>query len=189
MTGLVLVRHGRPAINPAEPAPRWELAPDATDEVRAVAPVGDPSAAWFSSPEPKALATAAILGGHVETVADLCEARRTAAWMVDPEEFRAVVRRSFQHPDQPAMPGWEPLSACRDRVTAAVRGLLDPSRPTVLVGHGTAWTLLVAELTGDAPDLDAWAAMPMPAVAELDVAPDGRATLLHAWHGTMEAHA
>ncbi len=33
---------------------------------------------------------------------------------------------------------------------------LDPA------GHGTAWTLLKAELTGRPPDLDAWARLRMP---------------------------
>jgi broad specificity phosphatase PhoE len=184
MARLVLVRHGRPATDPAVPPSRWELAREAADEIRAIAPVGDPSAAWYSSPEPKALATAAILGpDHVEVVADLREAERTAAWFDDAQDFRAAVRRWFQHPDEPGRSGWETPASCRDRVTAAVRGLLNPSRATVLVGHGTAWTLLVAELTGDAPDLDAWAAMPLPAVAELDVAPGGRARLLHTWRG------
>jgi hypothetical protein len=32
----------------------------------------------------------------------------------------------------------------------------------VLVGHGTAGTLLAAELTGVEPDLDRWRAMSMP---------------------------
>lgn len=32
----------------------------------------------------------------------------------------------------------------------------------VLVGHGTAWTVTVAELTGRAPDLDRWATLSMP---------------------------
>jgi len=37
----------------------------------------------------------------------------------------------------------------------------------VLVGHGTAWTLVAADLTGAAPDLDAWAALRMPDVWEV----------------------
>lgn len=184
MAELTLVRHGRPAIAPALPPHRWELAADSADGIRAIAPVGDPAAAWFSSPEPKALGTATLLApATVEVVADLREAERTAAWMDDPEQFRAVVRRAFQRPQAPALPGWEPLASCRARVAAVVRGLLDRSRPTVLVGHGTAWTLLVAELTGQPPDLDAWAAMPLPAVAQLEVDPSGRAALLRTWRG------
>ena len=32
----------------------------------------------------------------------------------------------------------------------------------VLVGHGTAWTALVAALTGAPPDLDTWVRLAMP---------------------------
>jgi broad specificity phosphatase PhoE len=32
----------------------------------------------------------------------------------------------------------------------------------VLVGHGTAWTVLVAELTGRPPDLARWESLAMP---------------------------
>ena len=32
----------------------------------------------------------------------------------------------------------------------------------VLVGHGTAWTLVVADLTGQPPDLDRWESLAMP---------------------------
>jgi len=39
----------------------------------------------------------------------------------------------------------------------------------VLAGHGTAWTLLTAELTGEAPDLDRWAALQMPDAWSLEV--------------------
>jgi len=44
-----------------------------------------------------------------------------------------------------------------------VRRLLDrnPETDVVLAGHGTAWTLLVSELTGTAPDLEAWAMLRM----------------------------
>jgi hypothetical protein len=41
----------------------------------------------------------------------------------------------------------------------------------VLVGHGTAWTVLVAELTGAEPDLARWRAMAMP---DLIVVPTAR---------------
>ena len=42
--------------------------------------------------------------------------------------------------------------------TRAVAGILaaHPTDNVVLVGHGTAWTLLVSELTGRPPDLTAW---------------------------------
>ena len=48
-----------------------------------------------------------------------------------------------------------------------VHGL--PHPPLALVGHGTAWTLLIAELTAGEPDLAAWERMTMPDIAVLDV--------------------
>ncbi len=39
----------------------------------------------------------------------------------------------------------------------------------VLIGHGTAWTALVAELTGREPDLARWRALAMPDVIVLEV--------------------
>lgn len=188
MPPLTLVRHGRPAIVAALPAAQWALAPDAADEVRAIGPVGQAGARWCSSPEPKALATAELLldgpaAAPVEVVHELREAERTAVWFEAPDEFSAVVRRSFGRPNLPVLPGWEPLARTQARVVAAVRGLLDNERPLVLVGHGTAWTLLVAALTSGGPDLDEWARMPLPAVAELDAHPDGTATLSQTWRG------
>ena len=69
-----------------------------------------------------------------------------------------------------AHPGWEPLSVCRDRVVAAVAPVLaaHAGEDVVLVGHGTAWTVLAAELTGRPPDLERWASLAMPAVIRVD---------------------
>jgi broad specificity phosphatase PhoE len=44
-------------------------------------------------------------------------------------------------------------------VVSAVGAILDqnPHRDVVLVGHGTAWTLVRSAMTGDPPALDRWA--------------------------------
>jgi broad specificity phosphatase PhoE len=182
MATLTLVRHGRPAIDTGQPANRWPLAPDAHDEVRALAPVGAPDARWYSSPEPKALGTARLLtDAPVAVVDDLREAGRTAVWVPERDDFHALLRRCFDRPDKPGLAGWEPLARARHRVAAAARSLLVPGADVVLVGHGTAWTLLVAELTGGPPDLEAWATMPMPAVLDLEVRADGSATVRRTW--------
>jgi broad specificity phosphatase PhoE len=51
-------------------------------------------------------------------------------------------------------------------VTTAVEGILDqhPGHDVVLVGHGTAWTLVRSALTGEPPDLDAWVRLSLPDV-------------------------
>ncbi|HEX3221608.1 MAG TPA: histidine phosphatase family protein [Nocardioides sp.] len=121
------------------------------------------AATWFSSPERKARETAARLTDEpVAVVDDLAEQRREARWFATAEELRDVVRAAFARPDVAAVPEW-PLSVTRERVVAAVHRLR-AAHPgdLVLVGHGTAWTVLAAALTGAPPDLDAWARLAMP---------------------------
>ncbi len=160
-----LVRHGRPLVDRSRPAPAWELDPEAYDEVWALRESGrlPERAGWFSSPEPKALATAELLtDGDVGVVEGLREHVRESTEWVD--DFDDAVRRAFAVPDAAAVPGWEPLAACRERVVRAVDGILAAygDDDVVLVGHGTAWTALAAALTATEPDLDRWHALRMP---------------------------
>ncbi len=161
---LHLVRHGRPTMTPGVPAAEWDLDPAAYDDVWALRASGrlPARAAWFTSPEPKSVQTAQLLtDAQVGVLPDLHEHVRTGEWV---EDFHAAVRRAFERPDEPAVAGWEPLAACRERVVPAVRRVLDVhgGDDIVLVGHGTAWTLVVAELTGQPPDLDRWESLAMP---------------------------
>lgn len=159
------MRHGRPLIDRGRPAHEWPLDPAYADDVRALRPRLPASADWFSSPEPKAIATARLLTDRtVEVVADLREHdRHTTDWV---EDFAAVVRRAFENPEFSAYDGWVPLADTRRRVVAAVASILEsrPDRDVVLVGHGTAWTLLRAALVGEEPDLDGWSRLAMPDV-------------------------
>ena len=169
--GLNLVRHGRPLIDRGRPPHEWELDPAYAEDVRALRPRLPEHAAWFSSSEPKALTTARLLTDEpVEVVDDLREHdRHTTDWI---EDFEAVVRRAFERPDVPAYDGWAPLAETRDRVVTAVEGILDqhPGRGVVLVGHGTAWTVLRAALRREPPDLDWWRRLAMPDVVEVETA-------------------
>ena len=166
---LHLVRHGRPLIDPARPAAEWELDPAGFDDIWALRESGRlPSrAAWFCSPEPKAQQTAQLLtDGDVGIIDDLREHERAAGWLVD---FPDRVRAAFAEPELAAAPGWEPMAALSARLVPAVRRILDVhgDEPVVLVGHGTAWTLLVGELTGREPDLERWTSLGMPDVIEV----------------------
>ena len=167
MARLFLVRHGRSAVDRQTPSETWGLDPAGLPDIDALRAGGriPEDAVWFSSPEPKALGTARRLTDRpVEVVPALAEHRRAVRWFDDAAEFSATVRRAFDDPDARAVPEWEPLAAARDRVLPAVRRILaaHPGTDVALAGHGTAWTLLVSELTGAPPDLDAWAALRMP---------------------------
>jgi broad specificity phosphatase PhoE len=159
---LFLVRHGRPTIVPGVAAEHWELDPAGFDDVWALRDRLPAGATWYSSPEPKAQQTAQLLtDGDVGVVDALREHVRGAAWV---EDFEATVENAFAEPSVPAYEGWEPLAACRARVTKAVSGILSAhaGEDVVLVGHGTAWTVLASELTGQPPDLARWRALGMP---------------------------
>ena len=167
---LYLVRHGLSAPAPGTPAAEWDLDPSGYDDVWALRSSGrlPGRAAWFTSPEPKAVQTAQLLTDtEVGVLPDLREHERTGEWI---EDFSAAVRRAFERPDEPAVDGWEPLDACRERVVPAVRRVLEVhgDEDVVLVGHGTAWTVVVAELTGQPPDLERWSALAMPDVMTVE---------------------
>ena len=169
---LFLVRHGRSAPRPGTPPHLWELDPAGFDDVWALRESGrlPARAVWFCSPEPKAIATAQLLTeADVGVLDDLREHVRLTGDRLD--DFTGTVRRAFDHPDLPAYDGWEPLAECRARVVPAVRRVLDvhAGEDVVLVGHGTAWTVLVAALTGTPPDLDRWERLATPDLIVLPV--------------------
>jgi broad specificity phosphatase PhoE len=168
---LYLVRHGRPLVDRSKPAHEWELDPAAYDDVWALRESGrlPERAAWFCSPEPKAVATAQLLTeGDVGVLDGLREQLRDGSEWV--EDFEDAVRRAFAVPEAVAVPGWEPLADCRARVVRAVEAVLAAhgDSDVVLVGHGTAWTVLAAALTGTEPDLDRWRALQMPDLIVID---------------------
>lgn len=171
---LFLVRHGAPLICRDRPAATWDLDPARFDDVWALRESGrlPGRATWFCSPEPKAVQTAQLLTEtEVGVVDDLREhVRESTDWL---EDFEAVVRRAFAEPDLMAYAGWEPLADCRERVVRAARTILRVSADgdVVLVGHGTAWTLLVADLLGAEPDVERWRSLTMP---DLIVVGDGQ---------------
>jgi broad specificity phosphatase PhoE len=175
---LYLVRHGRALVDRTRPAHEWTLDPAYDDDVRALRGRLPTEARWFSSPEPKAFMTARLLTEDpIEVVADLREQERdTTDWI---EDFEPVVARAFAEPDLPAYDGWVPLAQTRRRVVRAVAQIVDRPGDTdlVLVGHGTAWTLVVAALTGRPPDLAAWANLAMPDVIQC-ADPRGRDDML-----------
>jgi broad specificity phosphatase PhoE len=166
MVMLHLVRHARSASVPTSPSWEWSLADGAETGAEQLLASGvlPTQALWVSSTEPKAVATARLLTASDVSLDDgLREAVRDPAWLPF-EEFQGLVLRSFADPASSVRAGWEPLDVTRVRVTQAADAAVRQAdgRDVVLVGHGTAWTMLVAALTGEPPDVEAWEAMLMP---------------------------
>lgn len=166
---LHLVRHGPPRIDPDAPPHEWSLDDGAREAVLALAESGvlPRDARWLCSDEPKAVETAVLLGAHeVEQVHDLREQRRPAGWV---DDYAVRVHRALVRADEPSAEGWETSTQTRERVAGAVREVLaGDDEEAVLVGHGTAWTLLVSELTGTPVDLVAWERMSLPDHCTID---------------------
>jgi broad specificity phosphatase PhoE len=185
---LHLVRHGRPTIEPGKLASSWQLDPAASpglQRLRSFMVANAPAASWHSSDEPKAVATAsALTDGEVEVVPMLREAGR-ADWFPLQDQFRAAVLAAFSEPTIAACPGWEPFDQTRARVRVSADEIVGRSpNDVVLVGHGTAWTLLVSDITGQPPDLESWARLGLPDLCTLDLHTE---SVVRAW-GTWQSH-
>lgn len=170
---LHLVRHGLPLIEPGAPASTWELDRSRTygfDQLREVLKGRAQSATWYSSDEPKALATARLLTAQTITTSSALREVHRSDWFATHRELQAAFLDAFDDAARPARPGWEPLDQARLRVTTAVEEIVaQDGDDLVLVGHGTAWTLLISALTGAPPDLDAWSRLRTPDLCTVDL--------------------
>lgn len=187
MARLHLIRHGRPVVDAHASASAWRLAPDDGPFVTLAASSEFPrSARWVSSDEPKAVDTARRLRSLLELTADdidqtasLREMHRPAV-LADAAAFRRAVEKSVLQVGEPAAAGWETGTSVRDRIYAEAARRCAESDPAgsgdvVLVGHGTAWSLLVAAILDRPVDVAGWQRLRMPDWCVLDVeATDGR---------------
>lgn len=180
---LHLVRHGRPLVDPTTPPREWQLDPAGIADIqalRAALPRSATAAAWFSSDERKALATAQHLTNSVvRPLPRLREAARDS-FINDQTAFAEAVSRSLQHPATAALPGWEPLERTRQRISDTAADIVSGScGDVVLVGHGTAWTLLIHHLA-DEPLPQNLPPMTMPDLLIFDLS---TRTVVHRWGG------
>jgi broad specificity phosphatase PhoE len=176
MASLLLVRHSLVEVTPGVPAHQWRLSDEGRRRAEVLAEHLAPYAPvrLVSSVEPKALATAAILGKRlglaVETVAGLHEHERGSGVFLGPEEFAAALARFFAAPRERVF-GDESAAEVLARCSEAVRSVTarPPTAATdaiLIVTHGTALALYVAAMTGlDAATL--WRELGLPALVTL----------------------
>jgi len=168
---ITYVRHAMAVpvegVHPTE----WELdasgrasAADLADRLE----VGDGIGALVSSTEPKALGTAEAIGERwqVEVIADPRLREAIRPW-IGPG-YRAVVHR-YLRGERPE--GWEPHLEVAARTAASIREAtaLAGSRPVVVVSHGLALALHLADRLG--PDFvpeHFWSSLAFPDAWALD---------------------
>jgi broad specificity phosphatase PhoE len=167
---LILVRHGRPAIDPDTPPTTWPLCDEGRD---GCARIAERIAALkptrvVASPEPKALQTAQILaaplGLAVEVDPGLHEHKRQHLSFGTEEEFRQRIAQAFADPKAASPGGESPHEACMRLAATLARHEGDP---LLAVSHGTVMSFYLAEKLGlDAHDL--WRSLHMPDAFVLD---------------------
>jgi 2,3-bisphosphoglycerate-dependent phosphoglycerate mutase len=131
---------------------------------------GEPIAAVYASPYPRAVQTvaplAAALGLEVTLVDDLRERLLSPCDLPDWEEH---CRRSFADADY-TLPGGESGREAGARIGAVLRSLATrhPGQTVAAASHGNLIALAL-QARDPAYGFDAWREMPMPAVHRLDV--------------------
>lgn len=158
-TQIILVRHGKPLIDPARPAADWPLDTDAAGDVTRLAGSLAPSGvdAVVTSAERKAIGTGEIIA-HALGVPARVDARLgeqgdgTVPWIAEPAAFRAAVQRHFRMSGDRVL-GEESSGEAAIRFAGAVEAVRATYRLPVLVTHGRVLSAYVARVTGQ----DAWA--------------------------------
>lgn len=174
---LILVKHALPAIVDGVRARDWALSAEGRRRCGPLAEalrIHAPSGTIFSSDEPKAVETAALiaaaLGLPTAIDAGLAEHRRGAVRMLDETAWQAAIARLFEHPDRLEY-GEETGDQARLRFEAAVRRILAsrerPGGACVCVAHGTVISLFTAALTG-ADGLALWKRLALPSFVALE---------------------
>ena len=187
MSRIYLVRHASPRVEPATPARAWGLSPRGVDEAHRLAGAARTwgIAALYSSAEPKAAATAAIIGEALALPVWLVEGfeeQRWEEWVENADAFNAAVRHILEDPDTSAR-GSETAAAAAARFGAALRIAGEGPVPAAIVSHGR---VLAAYLAGAVPLDDPyafWRAIPMPGYACIELAPDGRVGFIEGFRG------
>ena len=167
---VILIRHAMPQVVAGVSSTLWTLGESAREDcvLLAHALPKDLGPVIYTSPEPKAAETAAVLalrlGLQVVKDARLAEADRPTTW---DDDYRAMVLEYLERGDQP---GWEPAEAVRTRFTAAVDAALaaHPSGDVIVANHGMALSLYAASVADiDLPAF--WRALTFPDAWRVDL--------------------
>jgi broad specificity phosphatase PhoE len=172
---LILVKHSVPEIVEGRPANRWKLSQQGQVRAQQLAEHLESFVpeVIFSSDEPKAQETAAILanrlGQELHLVPDLHEHDRSNVPFLPHDAFQGSIRDFFQKPDELVF-GRETANQAYTRFYRAIHSLLNEhqNKTIVLVTHGTVISLFVSRLTGSS-DFELWSKLGMPSFVAIDL--------------------
>lgn len=166
---LYLVRHAAVTVRPALPSSQWHLSPEGRAAAEALAENEEWSsiAVVYSSPEPKAIATAQRIasrhGLRLQIERDLREIERPWAG----EGYQEQVKRYLGNE---VIESWEPYGAALARVRSCVDAIASNGEDAAIVSHGLALTLYVADLLGleGGSAFELWSKLSFPDVAVVE---------------------
>ncbi|HEY0734571.1 MAG TPA: histidine phosphatase family protein [Herpetosiphonaceae bacterium] len=172
---LFLIRHAPVEQNMAVAAEHWTLSAEGRELAARLAalPILENVQAVWSSPEPKAQATAQPLVDRHKAAflihPDLAELQRGPSNLPDRETYETAVRQAFANPDI-SSGAWERAGDAQRRIVAAVSEIAaQASGPVAIVAHGLVLSLLVAYVRRETHvNVEEWRALPLPALAVMD---------------------
>jgi broad specificity phosphatase PhoE len=176
MAKLILVRHAPPQVTPDVVSPRWVLSEEGRERCGWLAKtIGAYGATrLYSSLEPKALETAALvgvrLGLNVHPWRDLHENDRAGLDFGPLEALQLRIRGFFEAPTELVI-GNETANAALHRFEIAVRALASEAsgQTAAVVTHGAVLSLFVAS-HNPVVAFDFWSALTAPSCVVLDSA-------------------
>lgn len=188
MRRLYLIRHASPTVQPNVPAEQWTLSERGIEEAHALARIASSwgLAAVYSSAEPKAQATALVIGdaaGQPVRVVDGFQELRFDRWIPNADAFAEMVRGIFRQPGT-SVHGAERADAAAARFAAAIRIVEEGPFPAAVVSHGRVLTAYLSQVLELDDPFDLWRSIPMPGWACLDL---DASKLIAAFQGLPEA--
>jgi broad specificity phosphatase PhoE len=171
---LILIKHARPLIDPIKPSHEWKLSEQGRADAAKLVEILRPNqiAKVYSSDEPKAIETAAIiaetLGVPTEIAADVHEHDRSNVPHMRSGEFISHVELFFRRPDELTL-GRETANECLDRFESAINDTVQKHGQDniAVVTHGTVLSLYLAKLGAGKP-YEIWRKMGLPSYAIVD---------------------
>lgn len=173
MRPVYFIRHASPTIQPNVPSEEWALSERGIDEARRLAKV---AATWglhaiYSSTEPKAQATALIVGdaaGVPVHAVDGLQELHFDRWVPNADEFAEMIRAIFEQPAL-SVHGAERAAAAAARFASAVTLLDDQEFPAAIVSHGRILTAYLSQLLHLDDPFAFWRSIPMPGWVRVDL--------------------